>query len=90
MSSETTAFAIEQRQLDSVDQLALIIISDCCGDEFTFIDALEALEKHTSLDEGEAMNAFHMLCDEHIIRVKKGYKRGEPDALHFIMVVRND
>lgn len=78
MSSERIAFAIEQRTLDPIHQLALIIASDCCGDAFTLDQFCLSITMHTSLSERECIEAFNYLSKAEIIFLSHATEFGSP------------
>jgi hypothetical protein len=88
MSSSTLAFALDQKTLDPIDQLALIIAADCCGESFTLGQYLEALIRHTCLSERERMETFNSLSKQELIFLLEAPHIGSPK--YFILVVNDD
>lgn len=84
MSSRTTAFALDQKALDPIDQLALIIISDSCTENFTFEESQDALLKHSCLSEKERVGAFNSLSKQDLICLSEVPHFGNP--IYFILV----
>lgn len=70
MSSSTLAFALDQNKLPPFEQLALIVVSDSCGDFFTLSEAKSAITRRTSMTGTQAMAMLFSLCECGAIRVK--------------------
>lgn len=67
MSVSALNFALEQDYLAAIEHLALIMIADHCGDDFTSEEAIETIWRHTSIDERAARNVFQSLQDKRLI-----------------------
>lgn len=79
MSSETIAFALDQRYLPPIEQLVLIVISDSCDETFTLNHVESAISKHTRLSSSECMDAFNALCEKEIIFLSQVPHAGSPE-----------
>lgn len=63
MSNNSLAFALEQKQLLPVQQLVLIVVADCCGEQFKFNEASKVVLNHTSLSPLEANETLRFLYE---------------------------
>lgn len=61
MSIEKVCFALNQKQLDPSEQLALIIICDAHSDYFLRADAINTVFCRTSLNERQVIKAVDAL-----------------------------
>lgn len=91
MSNSSTAFAIDQHNLPPNAQLALIIISDVCGNYFSLRQAELAVLDHTSISIHEIDSVMQILTDgKLLIPCPLDYlKAADGEATYVISEVRS-
>lgn len=86
MSAKSLTFAMSQNTLSPVEQLALIVIADCCGERFTFSNTVLCVAGKTSLTLMQAENVVNQLVEKKlIVSAEPGKQYLVPDEEPFVV-----